>query len=147
MTNSTLTRETTSTATTDPATRLRGVVLAATRIVVGLLFLCHGLQAFGLFGGVDGAGTAVPVGSWPGFYAGVIEVLTGALVAFGLFTRSAAVLASGTMAYAYFTVHQPLALLPLQNMGEQAALFSWIFLLIAALGPGALALDNRRRSR
>jgi putative oxidoreductase len=51
------------------------------------------------------------------------------------------------MAYAYFTVHQPLALLPIPNGGEPAALFAWIFLLIGVLGPGALALDALRRRR
>lgn len=67
------------------------------------------------------------------------------LVGIGLFTRVAALLCSGAMAYAYFVVHQPIALLPIPNGGEPAALFSWIFLLIAVLGPGALALDNLRR--
>ncbi len=46
------------------------------------------------------------------------------------------------MAFAYFTVHQPQALLPLQNSGELAALFCWVFLLIAVLGPGPFALDR-----
>ncbi|MFF5986028.1 DoxX family protein [Prauserella flavalba] len=151
MTNATLASPTTSDRTNQTPSRtprrLQGAVLAATRIVVAFLFLCHGLQGFGALGGIDGAGTALPFGSWPGYYASLLEVLTAVLVGLGLFTRPAAVLASGAMAYAYFTVHQPLALLPLHNMGEQAALFSWIFLLIAVLGPGALALDNLRRAR
>ncbi|PXY35029.1 DoxX family protein [Prauserella coralliicola] len=151
MTNATLDRPTTTDRTDESPRRtprrVHGPVLAATRIVVAFLFLCHGLQGFGALGGIDGAGTALPVGSWPGYYASVLEVVTAALVGLGLFTRPAAVLASGAMAYAYFTVHQPMALLPLHNMGEQAALFSWIFLLIAVLGPGSLALDNLRRAR
>jgi putative oxidoreductase len=118
--------------------KLTGTAVAAFRIVVSFLFVCHGLQGFGLFGGIDGAGTAVPFGTWPGWWAGAIELVAGALVLFGVFTRPAALLCSGTMAYAYFTVHQSLALLPLQNMGEPAALYSWIFLLIAVLGPGSL---------
>ncbi|MFC4001808.1 DoxX family protein [Prauserella oleivorans] len=146
-----MTRTTETTRTTQPApttlTPLQQRVLAATRTVVALLFICHGTMSFGAFGGVDGAGAAAPLGAWPAWYAGVIEVGAGALVLLGLFTRSAAVLCSGTMAYAYFTVHQPMALLPLQNMGEQAALFCWIFLLIAVLGPGTAALDGLRRTR
>jgi putative oxidoreductase len=128
--------------------RLSGATLSAFRIVVAFLFLCHGLVGFGLFGGVDGAGTAVPFGTWPYWWAGAIEVATAVLVGLGVFPRSAALLASGTMAYAYFTTHQALALLPLHNMGEPAALYAWIFLLIAVLGPGSLtvpAILRRRR--
>jgi putative oxidoreductase len=67
----------------------------------------------------------------------------GVLVIVGLWTRAAGVILSGTMAYAYFSVHQEKALLPMQNGGEPAALFSWAFLLIAIVGPGPgpLALD------
>jgi putative oxidoreductase len=65
----------------------------------------------------------------------------GGLVLLGLLTRVAALLCSGAMAFAYFTVHQPQALLPLLNGGELAALFYLIFLLIAVLGPGPFALD------
>ncbi|MCP3805444.1 DoxX family protein [Allokutzneria sp. A3M-2-11 16] len=123
-------------------------VLAAVRVVTGFLFVSHGGQGmFGWFGGVDGAGGTVPFGSWPGWWGGVIELAGGALVLIGLFTRYAAVLCSGAMAYAYFVVHQPMALHPISNMGELAAIYSWVFLLIAVLGPGALALDNLRRRR
>ncbi|ASR38861.1 DoxX family protein [Prauserella marina] len=125
--------------------RARSAVLAATRIVVSFLFTLHGLQGFGAFGGIDGAGTGVPFGSWPGWWGSLLHIVAGALVGLGLFTRPAALLCSGAMAYAYFTVHQPMALLPLQNLGEQAALYSWIFLLIAVIGPGSMALDNLRR--
>jgi putative oxidoreductase len=65
-------------------------------------------------------------------------------VLLGLFTRPTAVLCSGAMAYAYFVVHQPTGLLPVQNMGEPAALYCWIFLLIVILGPGSFALDAVR---
>ncbi|MFD9890097.1 DoxX family protein [Amycolatopsis sp. NPDC059027] len=122
-------------------------VLSAFRIVVGFLFLCHGLVGFGLLGGVDGNGTAVPLGQWPGWWATVIETVGALFILAGLFTRQAAVLLSGTMAYAYFTVHAAEGLLPLHNMGEPAAMYSWIFLLIAAVGPGAFALDTLRRRR
>ncbi|AGL20274.1 DoxX family protein [Actinoplanes sp. N902-109] len=119
------------------------------RIVVGLLFALHGAASvFGVFGGNQGSGKAVEVGVWPGWYAGLIQLVCGILVMVGLFTRPAAVLASGSMAYAYFVVHQPKSLLPLQNGGDAPALFAWAFLMIAVLGAGSLSLDAllRRRS-
>ncbi|MEU6986239.1 DoxX family protein [Streptomyces sp. NPDC046324] len=112
------------------------------RFVIGLLFACHGAASlFGVLGGAVGGGT-VPAGTWPGWYAAVIQLVGGALVAVGLGTRTAALLASGSMAYAYFKVHQPEGLFPLQNSGESAALFCWAFLLLVFTGPGALALDR-----
>ncbi|MFE0022650.1 DoxX family protein [Amycolatopsis sp. NPDC059021] len=122
-------------------------VLSAFRVVVGFLFLCHGVAGFGLLGGIDGNGAAVPLGQWPGWWATIIETAGALFVLAGLFTRQAAVLLSGTMAYAYFTVHAAEGLLPLHNMGEPAAMYSWIFLLIAAVGPGTFALDTLRRRR
>ena len=116
------------------------VSLSVTRIVVAFLFACHGAQT--LFGT-----RTVAAGSWPGWWAAAIELVGGILVLLGLFTRPAAVLCSGAMAYAYFVVHQPNALLPLQNKGELAALYSWVFLLIAILGPGSIALDAVLRRR
>lgn len=108
------------------------------RIVVGLLFACHGVASlFGLIGG-----TAIPAGTWPFWYAAVIQLVAGLLVLVGLGTRSAAFLASGSMAYAYFNVHQPQSLFPLQNGGENSAMFCWAFALLVFTGPGALALDR-----
>jgi putative oxidoreductase len=119
-----------------------GAALSAVRVVVSFLFVCHGaLTLFGVFGGVDSHGATAPVGSWPYWWAGVIQLIGGGLVLFGLFTRPAALLCSGAMAFAYFSVHQRLGPLPLQNHGELATLYSWIFLLIAILGPGPYALD------
>ncbi|MDQ3763875.1 MAG: DoxX family protein [Actinomycetota bacterium] len=126
--------------------RLSGAALSSVRIVVAFLFICHGAtKLFGAFGGIDDNGAAAPFGSWPIWWAGVIEMGGGGLVLLGLFTRVAALLCSGAMAFAYFTVHQPQALLPLQNGGELAALLCWIFLLIAVLGPGPFALDAMLR--
>ncbi|AEB47545.1 MULTISPECIES: DoxX family protein [Micromonospora] len=123
--------------------RFGGPALSLFRMVVGLLFLCHGLASlFGVFGGNRGTGEPVPLGQWPGWWAALIQALCGALVLVGLFTRPAALLASGSMAYAYFVVHQPEALLPLRNHGELSVMFCWSFLLIAILGPGSWALDN-----
>jgi putative oxidoreductase len=87
------------------------------------------------------------VGAWPGWWAGLIQLVCGILVMLGLFTRAAALLASGSMAYAYFVVHQPNALMPTQNGGVTAALFAWAFLAIAALGAGRWSLDAVRRDR
>lgn len=126
--------------------RLSGIALSAVRIVVSFLFICHGaLILFGAFGGIDRHGATAPVGSWPLWWAGVIHLVAGGLALLGLFTRPAALLCSGAMAFAYFTVHQPLGLLPLQNHGETAALYCWIFLLIAILGPGPFALNTMLR--
>ncbi|MFG2090108.1 MULTISPECIES: DoxX family protein [unclassified Spirillospora] len=130
--------------------RLGQPVLALFRAVVGLLFLCHGTASlFGVLGGNRGSGQALDFAAWPGWWAALIQFVCGALVLAGLFTRPAAVLASGSMAYAYFVIHQPDGLLPIRNGGESAAMFCWAFLLIAVFGPGAWALDSllaRRRT-
>jgi putative oxidoreductase len=118
------------------------------RIAIGLLFSLHGAgTVLGLFGGNQGSGQALEVGAWPGWWAGLIQLVCGILVMLGLFTRVAALLASGSMAYAYFVVHQPNALMPTQNGGVTAALFAWAFLAIAALGAGRWSLDAVRRDR
>ncbi|WP_329499945.1 DoxX family protein [Kitasatospora herbaricolor] len=120
----------------------RPYVLGLFRIVVGLLFVCHGAASlFGVLGGAKGGGS-VPALNWPGWYAAVIQLVAGGLVLLGLATRTSALLCSGSMAYAYFSVHQERALWPLQNGGEGSVLFCWTFLLIAAVGPGGLALDG-----
>jgi len=112
------------------------------RIVVGLLFLCHGLASvLGVLGGNRGSGQAIEPGTWPNWYAGVIQLVCGALVLVGLATRPAAALASGSMAYAYFVVHQPQALLPIQNGGVTPALYAWTFLAIAVIGAGPWSVD------
>ncbi|OKJ17303.1 DoxX family protein [Kitasatospora sp. CB01950] len=131
---------TTARAATDAA---RPHLVALYRVITGLLFACHGAASlFGVLGGAHGGGT-VPAGSWPGWYAAVIQLVCGLLVLFGIGTRTAALAASGSMAYAYFSVHQQTALFPLQNGGEPAVLFCWAFLLIAAVGPGSFALGSR----
>ena len=122
--------------------RFAAPVWSVFRAVIGLLFSLHGLASlFGLFGGVRGTGNAVEVGLWPNWYAAVIQLVCGLLVLAGLFTRPAAVLASGSMAYAYFVVHQPDGLMPVQNGGVAPALYSWTFLAIAVIGAGPWSLD------
>ncbi|MBB5153129.1 DoxX family protein [Saccharopolyspora phatthalungensis] len=122
--------------------RLGGIALSAVRIVVSFMFILHGISA--LFG-VLGAPYPAPLFAWPSWWAGLIQFVGGVLVLLGLFTRPAALVCSGAMAFAYFSVHQPKGLLPLQNGGVSAALYAWFFLLIAILGGGPYALDTLLR--
>ncbi|MFG2590462.1 DoxX family protein [Streptomyces sp. NPDC048438] len=127
--------------------RAQPYALGLFRVVIGFLFACHGAASlFGVLGGSMGGGT-VPTGTWPGWYAAVIQLVGGILVALGLGTRIAALVSSGSMAYAYFKVHQPESLFPLQNGGEASAVFCWAFLLLVFTGPGAIALDRLFSSR
>ena len=127
---------------TYPLSRFQPHLLAALRIVAGLLFLTHGLVK--LFGFPEGAQPGpVPLASLMGVGA-VIELVTGTLMVLGLFTRSAAFLASGQMAVAYWMFHAPGGFHPILNQGELAILYSFVFLYIAAAGPGALSLDGAR---
>jgi putative oxidoreductase len=129
--------------------RFEEPVYVALRVVSGLLFSMHGMQK--LLGWLTSKPTP-PIGSqlWVG---GLIELLAGLLIAVGLFTRCAAFLASGTMAVAYIQFHWKLQIagsqwLPIVNKGELAVVYCFVFLFIAARGPGhLLALDVRRRSR
>jgi putative oxidoreductase len=122
--------------------RVQGEIVSLYRIVVGLLFLCHGASSiFGVPTAAANHGHALAVFAWPGWWAAAIQLVCGALVLVGLVTRPAALLASGSMAYAYFTVHQERALLPIQNGGELAAMFCWSFLLLVIVGPGGWSLD------
>ncbi|GAB3138584.1 DoxX family protein [Microbispora hainanensis] len=123
--------------------QFRGPVLSLFRIVTGLLFVCHGAATiFGVLGGNRGTGHALAFGTWPGWWAAAIQLVFGTLVLAGLLTRVSALLCSGSMAYAYFTVHAPQGLFPIQNGGEAAAMFCWSFFLIVIFGPGVWALDT-----
>ncbi|WP_329250904.1 DoxX family protein [Actinoallomurus sp. NBC_01490] len=129
--------------------RLRSSVLSLFRVIVGFLFTCHGAATlFNVLGGAHG-GAQPHLGEWPGWWAALIQFVAGGLVTLGLATRVAAVIASGSMAYAYFTVHQPKALFPILNGGEPAVMFCWSFLLLALFGGGSWALDTllSRRAR
>jgi len=121
--------------------RLAPHTYALLRVVAGLLFLWHGTQK--LFG------YPVPLsGEIPAFViwvGGSIELVGGVLVMLGLFTRWAAFVCSGQMAVAYWTAHAPKGLFPLQfggNGGELAVLYCFVFLYIAARGPGLWSLDR-----
>jgi putative oxidoreductase len=120
---------------------LRPQVLSLFRICVGILFVCHGAASlFGVLGGAWGGGTISPT-HWPEGFAAVIQLVAGGLVLIGLVTRPAALLCSGSMAYAYFVMHQKDALFPIQNEGESAAMFSLAFLVIAVYGAGPWSVD------
>ncbi|WP_371576771.1 DoxX family protein [Streptomyces sp. NBC_01314] len=122
----------------DWLTTRQPVVLGLFRIVLGLLFASEGAAT--VFGILDRK--ASPVGDWPFWYAGVVELVCGVLVLLGLATRGAAFLSSGIMAFAYFTEHQKDGLFPLQNGGLAPVLFCWGFLLLVFTGPGAMSLTG-----
>jgi putative oxidoreductase len=120
--------------------RFSPYIYAALRIISGLAFAQHGAQKlFGLLGG-----TAVELTSQRGI-AGVIEFVGGLLIAIGLFTSPVAFLASGEMAVAYFQSHAPRGFWPIQNGGELAVLYCFIFLYFAAVGSGKLSIDSVRK--
>ena len=119
-------------------------MLAVLRIMAGLLFLAHGTQKFLGFPSGERAGSGLALDN-PGAFAGLIEIVAGALIAFGLFTRPAAFLASGTMAVAYWYAHAPQNFFPVNNMGDAAILYCFVFLYLVFAGPGAWSLDSVRR--
>lgn len=115
-------------------------LLALLRVFAGLLFLAHGLVK--LFGFPAGAQPGqVPLFGLMGAGA-VIELVTGTLIMLGLFTRPAAFIAAGQMAVAYWMFHAPSGFYPILNQGELAILYCFVFLYIAAAGPGAFSLDR-----
>ena len=122
--------------------------LSAFRIVAGVLFALHGSQK--LFGWPVALPEPIEVGSWPMWWAGLIELVAGLLITVGLFTRIAAFIASGEMAVAYFWLHWPplegpsQSFWPMENGGEATLLYCFGFLALAALGAGTLSVDARR---
>lgn len=115
-------------------------LLSVLRVVVGFLFIWHGTQKLLGF-----PPSAQPMsGSLPPMMlvAGVLELFGGLLILLGLFTRPVAFILSGMMAVAYFMAHAPQGFLPLQNRGELAALYCFVFLFLAVAGGGAWSLDN-----
>ena len=112
-------------------------VYSIMRLMVGLAFACHGAQKLlGAFGGQFPAGKPLMVA------AGVIELVGGGLIALGLFTSYAAFVASGHMAAAYFMAHAPQGFWPLQNKGELAVVYCFVFLYVATQGSGSWSLDR-----
>lgn len=113
-------------------------LLSALRIASGLLFLQHGTTKYLSLPETQFSG-ASPMTM--GGAAGLIELIGGALLVIGLFTRPVAFLCSGTMAVAYWMAHAPQSLYPILNGGELAALYCFVFLYIAAAGPGPISVD------
>jgi putative oxidoreductase len=114
-------------------------ILGITRIVAGLAFLEHGTSKLLNFP----PGTMHPALMSMGGVSGLIELVAGALILLGLFSRFAAFIASGEMAFAYFLGHFPRSFFPTQNGGDAAILFCFIFLYLAAAGPGAFAVNQK----
>lgn len=115
--------------------------LAALRIMAGVLFLEHGSQKLFGFPAGERAFAAMYSLSW---WAGALELVLGALIALGLFTRPAAFFASGEMAFAYFIGHAPRDFFPVNNGGDAAILYCFVFLLLVFSGPGRWSLDHAR---
>ncbi|ODR10164.1 hypothetical protein BHQ15_04915 [Mycolicibacillus koreensis] len=121
-------------------------VLSIVRVVFGLLYAAHGAsKLFGWPVSLD-----IPLGHWPYWWAGLLEFVAGLLIMTGLFTRTAAFVASGQMAVAYFWEHQPHALWPIDPAqgghggGEPSVLYCFAFLLLVFTGGGRYGLDRLR---
>lgn len=129
------------------ASSLEAHARSVLRIVVGFTFCCHGFQKlFGYFGGLGGSGATAHFFSrfW---LAGVLETVGGLLILFGLFTSVTAFILCGEMAVAFFTAHFPRGLWPIQNGGELAVLYCFIFLYLLTAGPGPWSLDHLFRGK
>ena len=126
----------------DRLSAYRPQTLAALRIMTALLFIEHGTQKFFNFPPAE-----QPFGDLMNLIglAGVLEVVGGLLILLGLFTRPVAFVLCGFMAVAYFMAHAPQSFFPINNRGDAAILFCFVFLYLTVAGPGAFALDNRRR--
>jgi putative oxidoreductase len=118
--------------------RFEGVFYALFRILTGLFFATHGAQkVFGVLGGQKAGAPLFLAAGW-------IELITGLLIAIGLFTGIAAFIASGEMAVAYFMAHAPGGFWPVMNKGELAVVYCFAFLYMAAHGAGIWSVDSLR---
>jgi putative oxidoreductase len=116
-------------------------MLSILRIVVALLFIEHGSQK--LLGFPAGGMSGVALASLPGI-AAVVEIVGGVLLLIGLFSRAAAIIMSGEMAVAYWMAHAPKSFFPVNNGGDAAILFCFVFLYIVFAGPGPWSVDAGR---
>jgi putative oxidoreductase len=126
--------------------RYAPVMLSVLRIVTALIFLEHGTQKFLGFPAGEFAGMGWALNS-PGHFAGIIELIAGALLLVGLFTRAAAFIASGAMAVAYWMAHAPMDFFPVNNQGDAAILYCFVFLYLVFAGPGPISIDEARGVR
>ncbi|HEV2095793.1 MAG TPA: DoxX family protein [Chthoniobacterales bacterium] len=125
-------------------------IYCITRLIVGLMFACHGAQlVLGMFGGMPGSNKPImQIGGW-------VQLVGGLLIAFGLLTRLAALISSGEMAVAYFMFHVAGApnpgakLIPIasagpqfSNHGELAIFYCWFFLFVLFYGAGRWSIDG-----
>lgn len=115
---------------------------AVMRLMVGLLFACHGVQKlFGMLGGQSQVSNPVLLA------AGIIEFVGGGFVAIGFWTSYAAFIASGEMAVAYFMTNAAKGFWPIQNKGELAVLYCFVFLYIASRGSGVLSIEAMTKKK
>jgi putative oxidoreductase len=127
--------------------RYRPQILSVFRIMAGLLVLQYGTAKIIGFPAVQQFAN-VAIGQWPSWYAGILELIFGALLVVGLFSRISAFILSGLMAFAYFIAHAPGGMfMPLTNGGTLAILFCFAFLYLAAAGPGPWSADVIMRGR
>ena len=119
---------------------LAPALLSVLRIVTGLLFLEHGTGK--LLGFPHGLPFIDKMPAGLLYFTGGMELVGGALIVLGLFTRPVAFILAGFMAAAYFMAHFPMSFFPAINMGEPAILFCFAFLYLAAAGPGPWAIDK-----
>ena len=127
----------------ETAERYAPHVLSIVRIVAALLFLEHGTSR--LFGWPSPMPSPALFSMY--WFAGAIELVGGILLALGLFTRCAAFIMSGEMAFAYFISHAPNSFFPILNRGDASILYCFIFLYIAFAGGGPWSLDAMLRGR
>ena len=118
-------------------------ILSVLRIVAALLFFAHGSQKLLGFPASEMSPAAFSL-SW---FAGVLELFGGAALIVGLFTRPVAFVLSGEMAFAYWLAHAPQSLYPVQNGGDAAILYCFVFLYIVFAGPGPWSVDAWRDRR
>jgi putative oxidoreductase len=120
---------------------------AVLRIGAGLMFVQHGLQKmFGALGGIDGSGATVELASQLGL-AGVLELVGGIMLIIGLATRPTAFVLLCEMIAAYFIAHAPRGGAPVQNQGELALLYAFVFGFFVGNGAGPFSIDNLIASR
>ena len=119
-------------------TRFAPLALSLLRVMAGLIFLAHGTMKLV---GFPTAESVPPLTSLSGI-AGIFELVGGVLITLGLFTRPAAFICSGAMAAAYFIAHAPRDFFPVNNGGDAAILYCFVFLYFVFAGPGPVSLDR-----